>query len=117
MVLTRMLYGGEKVFMLPLTRRLDYRLPKGREQVAGKLDRGSALDRDANLGALLRLRRHFPKAALKLTDDQWMYLSEMYDGGMSVTEIAAVHDVNKSTVSRSVNRAKKTLQDYLQFCL
>lgn len=38
-------------------------------------------------------------------------------GGMSVTEIAAVHDVNKSTVSRSVNRAKKTLQDYLQFCL
>lgn len=117
MVLTRMLYGGEKVFMLPLTRRVDYRLPKGREQMTGKLDRGSALDRDANLGALLRLRRHFPKAALKLTDDQWMYLSEMYDGGMSVTEIAAVHDVNKSTVSRSVNRAKKTLQDYLQFCL
>nr|DAE39045.1 MAG TPA: hypothetical protein [Caudoviricetes sp.] len=38
MELTRMLYGGEKVFMLPLTRRLDYRLPKGREQVAGKLD-------------------------------------------------------------------------------
>ena len=36
---------------------------------------------------------------------------------MSVTEIAAVRDVNKSTVSRSVNRAKKTLQDYLQFCL
>ena len=116
-VLTRMLYGGEKVFLLPLTRRLDYRLPKGREQVAGKLDRGSALDRDANLGALLRLRRHFPKAVLKLTDDQWMYLREMYEGGMTVTEIAAVYDVNKSTVSRSVNRAKKTLQDYLQFCL
>ena len=57
------------------------------------------------------------KRTLKLTDDQWMYLSEMYDGGMTVTEIAAVHDVNKSTVSRSVNRAKKTLQDYLQFCL
>lgn len=36
---------------------------------------------------------------------------------MSVTEIAAVRDVNKSTVSWSVNRAKKTLQDYLQFCL
>ena len=38
-------------------------------------------------------------------------------GSMTVTEIVAVHDVNKSTVSRSVNRAKKTLQDYLQFCL
>lgn len=75
------------------------------------------MDRAVNLGALLRLRRHFPKAALKLTDDQWMYPREMHEGGMTVTEIAAVHDVNKSTVSRSVNRAKKTLQDYLQFCL
>ena len=75
------------------------------------------MSRDANLGALLRLRRHFPKAALKLTDDQRVYLREMYDGGMRVAEIAALHDVNKSTVSRSVNRAKKTLQDYLQFCL
>lgn len=36
---------------------------------------------------------------------------------MTVTEVAVLHDVNKSTVSRSVNRAKKTLQDYLQFCL
>lgn len=86
------------------------------EVLGGRVDE-MLLDRDANIGALLRLRRHFPKAALKLTDDQWMYLSEMYDGGMSVTEIAALHDVNKSTVSRSVNRAKKTLQDYLQFCL
>ena len=82
------------------------------EVLGGRVDE-MLLDRDANLGALLRLRRHFPKAALKLTDDQWVYLSEMYDGGMS----AAAHDVNKSTVSRSVNRAKKTLQDYLQFCL
>lgn len=86
------------------------------EVLGGRVDE-MLLDRNANLGALLRLRRHFPNAALKLTDDQWMYLSEMYDGGMSVTEIAAAHDVNKSTVSRSVNRAKKTLQDYLQFCL
>ena len=38
-------------------------------------------------------------------------------GGMTVTEVSALHNVNKSTVSRSVNRAKKTLQDYLQFCL
>ena len=36
---------------------------------------------------------------------------------MTVSEIVAVHDANKITVSRSVNRAKKTLQDYLQFCL
>lgn len=86
------------------------------EVLEGKVD--AMLDgREANMGALLRLRRHFPKAALKLTDDQWVYLSEMYEGGMTVTEVAALHDVNKSTVSRSVNRAKKTLQDYLQFCL
>jgi predicted DNA-binding protein YlxM (UPF0122 family) len=36
---------------------------------------------------------------------------------MSVTEIAALHDANKSTVIRSVNRAKQILQDYLQFFL
>lgn len=38
MVLTRVLCGGEKVFLFPLTRRLDYRLPKGREQLDGKLE-------------------------------------------------------------------------------
>lgn len=86
------------------------------EVLEGKVNE-MLLDRDANIGALLRLRRHFPKAALKLTDEQWVYLSEMYEGGMTVTEVAALHDVNKSTVSRSVNRAKQTLQDYLQFCL
>ena len=86
------------------------------EVLGGRVDE-MLLDRDANLGALLRLRRHFPKAALKLTDDQWVSLSEMYEGGMTVTEVAALHNVNKSTVSRSINRAKKTLQDYLQFCL
>lgn len=86
------------------------------EVLEGKVD--AMLDgREANMGALLRLRRNFPKAALKLTDEQWMYLSEIYEGGMSVSEVAKLHDVNKSTVSRSINRAKKTLQDYLQFCL
>lgn len=39
------------------------------EVLGGRVDE-MLLDRDANLGALLRLRRHFPKAALKLTDDQ-----------------------------------------------
>ena len=86
------------------------------EVLEGKVD-AMLEGREANMGALLRLRRNFPKAALKLTDDQWVYLSEMYEGGMSVSEIAKLHDVNKSTVSRGVNWAKKTLQDYLQFCL
>ena len=39
------------------------------EVLGGRVDE-MLLDRDANLGALLRLRQHFPKAALKLTDDQ-----------------------------------------------
>lgn len=86
------------------------------EVLEGKVD-AMLEGREANTGALLRLRRNFPKAALKLTDEQWVYLSEMYEGGMTVTEVAALHDVNKSAVSRSVNRAKQTLQDYLQFCL
>lgn len=75
------------------------------------------MSRDANMGALLRLRRHFPGAALKLTDEQWMYLREIYDGGMTAAEVAKLHNVNKSTVSRGVNRAKRTLRDYLEFCL
>lgn len=86
------------------------------EVLGGRVDE-MLLDRDANLGALLRLRQHFPKAALKLTDDQWVYLSEMYEGGMTVSEVAKLHGVNKSTVNRSVNRGKRILQDYLQFCL
>lgn len=86
------------------------------EVLEGRLD-VLQLDQEANRGVLLRLRRHFPKAALKLTNEQWVYLSEMYEGGMTVTEVAELHDVNKSTVSRSVNRAKQTLRDYLQFCL
>lgn len=86
------------------------------EVLGGRVDE-MLTDRDTNLGALLRLRRHFPEAVLKLTDEQWVYLSEIYEGGMTVTEVAALHNVNRSTVSRSVNRAKKTLQDYLQFYL
>lgn len=75
------------------------------------------MSRDANVGAMLRLRRHFPRAALKLTDEQWLYLSEIYDGGKAVTEVAKLHGVSKSTVSRGLNRAKRTLRDYLEFCL
>ena len=86
------------------------------EVLEGKVD-AMLEGREANTGALLRLRRHFPDAAMKLTDEQWMYLSEIYEGGMSVSEVAKLHDVNKSTVSRSVNRGKRILQDYLQFCL
>lgn len=57
MVLTRMLYGGEKVFMLPLTRRLDYRLPKGREQVVGKLEEVVLNASGRDCGAIRRERR------------------------------------------------------------
>ena len=146
-VLTRMLYGDEKSFSasldtairLPVARGpgASYRQVRLREVVGvvtirkmgatemdvlldevleGKVD--AMLDgREANMGALLRLRRHFPDAAMKLNDEQWMYLSEMYEGGMTVSEVAKLHGVNKSTVSRSVNRGKRILQDYLQFCL
>lgn len=53
------------------------------EVLGGRVDE-MLLNRDTNLGALLRLRRHFPKAAMKLTDEQWVYLSEMYEGGMAI---------------------------------
>ena len=56
------------------------------EVLGGRVDE-MLLDRDANLGALLRLRRHFPKAALKLSvgiperDVRWRHERDGDRGG------------------------------------
>lgn len=68
MVLTRMLYGGEKVFVLPLTRRLDYRLPKGREQVVSKLDEVGLNSSGRDCVAIRRERRESADADTTDTD-------------------------------------------------
>lgn len=70
-----------------------------------------------NAERLLRLKRKLPAALSKLPEKQQMYLLAYYSERLTMEQLAERFGVNKSTVSRSINRAKKTLQDYLQFCL
>lgn len=70
-----------------------------------------------NQEVLLRLKRKLPLALSKLTEVQRTYLLEHYSEGLTVTEIAARHGVNKSTASKHISRAKANLRDYLEFCL
>ena len=72
---------------------------------------------DDNAERLLRLKRKLSAALSKLPEKQRMYLLAYYSERLTMEQLAERFGVNKSTVSRSVNRAKKTLQDYLQFCL
>lgn len=69
-----------------------------------------------NQEVLLRLKKKLPLALSKLTDAQRTYLLERYSDGLTVTEIAARHGVDKSVASRTISRAKANLRDYLQFC-
>ena len=70
-----------------------------------------------NQEVLLRLKRKLPLALSKLTDTQRTYLLERYSEGLTVTEIAARHGIDKSVASRTISRAKANLRDYLEFCL
>jgi DNA-directed RNA polymerase specialized sigma24 family protein len=51
-----------------------------------------------------------------LTDTQRTYLLERYSEGLTVTEIAVRHGIDKSVASRTISRAKANLRSYLEFC-
>ena len=51
----------------------------------------------------------------ELTDCQWRYLSHYYRDTMTMQEIAARFDVNVSTVSRTLRRARNRLRRVLQY--
>ena len=70
-----------------------------------------------NAERLLRLKRKLPAALSKLPKKQRMYLLAYYSDHLTMEQLAERFGVNKSTVSRSIQRGKKKLQDYLQFCL
>lgn len=70
-----------------------------------------------NAERLLRLKRKLPAALSKLPEKQRMYLLAYYSERLTMEQLAERFGVNKSTVSRSIQRGKKKLQDYLQFCL
>lgn len=69
-----------------------------------------------NQEVLLRLKRKLPLALSKLTDTQRTYLLERYSEGLTVTEIAVRHGIDKSVASRTISRAKANLRSYLEFC-
>lgn len=71
-----------------------------------------------NSDQLDRLRRNLRLARQsELTERQREVLRLRYEEGMSLSAIALRLQVNKSTVSRTVNRGKKRLRKYLQYSL
>lgn len=51
----------------------------------------------------------------ELSEKQMRYISGYYVDGMDMQEIAALHGVNKSTVSRTIKRARKKLRRVLRY--
>lgn len=71
-----------------------------------------------NSEQLNRLRRNLRRAReQELTPCQRQILDMHFDREMSVTQIARELGVNPSSVSRSLQRAKKRLRRYLQYSL
>lgn len=50
-----------------------------------------------------------------LTKTQKSYIMLYYNDNKTVSEIAEIYGVNKSTVSRTINRAKKNIFDVFPF--
>lgn len=51
----------------------------------------------------------------ELTERQRLFLTQYYFDGLNMVSIARVHGVNKSTVSRTIKRAKKRVYQHLQY--
>ena len=65
---------------------------------------------------LQRLRRNLRRAReQELTERQQTMLRMYYDEGKSMTKIAMLLHVNKSTVSRTIARGKKRLKKCLKY--
>ena len=73
---------------------------------------------DDNSERLERLRRNLRKVReQELTPRQQVVMRMYYDEGKSIAKIAKSLKVNKSTVSRTITRARKRLFRYLQYSL
>lgn len=71
-----------------------------------------------NSEQLSRLRRNLREARKReLTARQREVLSLYYDRGMTIPQIAEHLGVNRSTVSRTLRRAKDKLHRFLQYTL
>lgn len=71
-----------------------------------------------NSEQLSRLRRNLREARKReLTQRQREILSLYYDRGMTMPQIAEHLGINRSTVSRTLRRAKDKLHRFLQYTL
>ena len=71
-----------------------------------------------NSEQLARLRKNLRKAVeMELTPRQKQLVHLHFDQGLSVTEIARLEGVHKSTVSRTLKRARERLKSHLQYSL
>ena len=71
-----------------------------------------------NHDQLERLRRNLRRAReQELTPRQREVLALYYDRGLKMSQIARKLGINRSTVSRTIGRAKKRLYRYLQYTL
>lgn len=71
-----------------------------------------------NSEQLERLRRNLRRAReTELTARQKEIVRLYFDQDMSITEIARREGIHKSTVSRTLNRAKARLKSHLQYSL
>lgn len=76
-------------------------------------ERANAGDNDEQLD---RLRRNLQKVReLELTEKQAEAVHLYYDLGLSIAQIAQERGVHKSTVSRTLARARERLKRYLQY--
>lgn len=71
-----------------------------------------------NADQLARLRRNLRQAReQELTPRQREMLELYYEGGLNMPEIAALLGINRSTVSRTLRRAKQRLYRCLRYGL
>ena len=71
-----------------------------------------------NAGRLDRLRRNLRRAReAELTPRQRQMLELYFDRGMNIPQIAGELGVNRSTVSRTLRRAKDRLYRFLRYAL
>ena len=70
-----------------------------------------------NSRRLRRLRRRLPDAMAELTPRQRQMVDMQFQEELTVTEIARRLGVNKSTVSRTLCRARRRLHRILQYSL
>lgn len=71
-----------------------------------------------NVESLERLKRNLAKAReVALTPRQQQILTLYYDKGLTTGQIALKLNINRSTASRTLRRARKQLYNVLQFSL